>query len=185
MVPVSHVKQPEGKQSFFECFRYVCPEPVLVKCSFIYINGVERPFLLTRRLSSHAALPGSDRLRQNAPFVQTRVVFVPSLSWQMIDILEKAAPKRVRFFCTCDKRGCSRAAVIALALAAEQGVIRRKSGLVAAVATVISGQHKDCVVPHVGLPQLRCEVADADVEHVQRGHVVRLPGPLLPLRRAV
>jgi hypothetical protein len=24
---------------FFECFPYVCPEPVLVKCSFLYING--------------------------------------------------------------------------------------------------------------------------------------------------
>eukprot|EP01046_Picozoa_sp_COSAG06_P021483 COSAG06_NODE_1618_length_8914_cov_10.299830_5_plen_154_part_00 len=96
---------------------------------------------------------------------------------------ENGAKKSV--FCTCDKRGCPRAAVIALALAAEQGVIRRKSGLVAAVTTVISGQHEDCVVPHLRLPQLRCEVADADVEHVQRGHVVGLPGPLLPLRRAV
>jgi hypothetical protein len=25
---------------------YVCPEPVLVKCSFLYINGSKRPFLL-------------------------------------------------------------------------------------------------------------------------------------------
>jgi hypothetical protein len=24
---------------FFECFPYVCPEPVLVKRSFLYING--------------------------------------------------------------------------------------------------------------------------------------------------
>jgi hypothetical protein len=28
-------------------FPYVCPEPVLVTCSFIYINGSKRPFLLT------------------------------------------------------------------------------------------------------------------------------------------
>jgi hypothetical protein len=27
--------------SFFE-FPYVCPEPVLVKCSFLYINGSKR-----------------------------------------------------------------------------------------------------------------------------------------------
>jgi hypothetical protein len=31
--------------SFFECFPYVCPEPVLVKRSFIYINGVFFPRL--------------------------------------------------------------------------------------------------------------------------------------------
>jgi hypothetical protein len=30
--------------SFFECFPYVCPEPVLVKCSFLYINGGKMPF---------------------------------------------------------------------------------------------------------------------------------------------
>ena len=27
--------------SFFECFPYVCPEPVLVKRSFLYINGAK------------------------------------------------------------------------------------------------------------------------------------------------
>ena len=33
-------KEPEyKKRSFFECFPYVCPEPVLVKCSFLCING--------------------------------------------------------------------------------------------------------------------------------------------------
>jgi hypothetical protein len=26
-------------RSFFECFPYVCPEPVLVKPSLLYING--------------------------------------------------------------------------------------------------------------------------------------------------
>jgi hypothetical protein len=33
---------PEEKRSLFECFPYVRPEPVLVKCSFIYINGSKR-----------------------------------------------------------------------------------------------------------------------------------------------
>jgi hypothetical protein len=32
---------------FFECVPYVCPEPALVKCSFLYMNGSKRPFLLT------------------------------------------------------------------------------------------------------------------------------------------
>eukprot|EP01046_Picozoa_sp_COSAG06_P004796 COSAG06_NODE_207_length_20219_cov_8.734841_8_plen_223_part_00 len=31
----------------FWSFLYVCPEPVLVKCSFLYINGSKGPFLLT------------------------------------------------------------------------------------------------------------------------------------------
>jgi hypothetical protein len=29
---------------FFWSFPYVCPEPVLVKSSFLYINGSKRPF---------------------------------------------------------------------------------------------------------------------------------------------
>jgi hypothetical protein len=29
---------------FFECFPYVCPEPVLVKTSHLYTNGFKRPF---------------------------------------------------------------------------------------------------------------------------------------------
>jgi tetratricopeptide (TPR) repeat protein len=32
------------KTSFFECFPYVCPEPVLAKSSFLYINGSKKPF---------------------------------------------------------------------------------------------------------------------------------------------
>ena len=31
----------QQKRSFFECFPYVCPEPVLVKISFLYINGAK------------------------------------------------------------------------------------------------------------------------------------------------
>jgi hypothetical protein len=31
-------------RSFFECFPYVCPEPVLVNSSFLCINGSKRPF---------------------------------------------------------------------------------------------------------------------------------------------
>jgi hypothetical protein len=30
--------------SVFECFPYVCPEPVLAKCSFLYTNGSKMPF---------------------------------------------------------------------------------------------------------------------------------------------
>ena len=33
--------------SFFECFPYVCPKPVLAKWSFLCTNGSKRPFLLT------------------------------------------------------------------------------------------------------------------------------------------
>jgi hypothetical protein len=32
----------ETRRAFFECFPYVCPEPVLVKCSFIYIYAQKR-----------------------------------------------------------------------------------------------------------------------------------------------
>ena len=36
---------PSGEETlFFWSFPYVCPEPVLVKSSFIYINGSKRPF---------------------------------------------------------------------------------------------------------------------------------------------
>jgi hypothetical protein len=34
----------EGKRHFFWSFPYVRPEPVLVKCSFLYINGSKMPF---------------------------------------------------------------------------------------------------------------------------------------------
>jgi hypothetical protein len=47
--PASHPpnwtsSRPVRKRSFFWSFPYVCPEPVLVKSSFIYINGSKRPF---------------------------------------------------------------------------------------------------------------------------------------------
>jgi hypothetical protein len=38
----------------FECFPYVCPEPVLVKSSFLNVNGAKRPFLLTHSVSAAA-----------------------------------------------------------------------------------------------------------------------------------
>jgi hypothetical protein len=38
---------PCEKRHSFLSFSYVCPEPVLVKCSFSYINGSKRPCLLT------------------------------------------------------------------------------------------------------------------------------------------
>jgi hypothetical protein len=41
--------EPEETRPLLLGFPYVCPEPVLVKRSFIYINGSKRPFLLTDR----------------------------------------------------------------------------------------------------------------------------------------
>jgi hypothetical protein len=37
------------KTASFECFPYVCPEPVLAKCSFLYIDGSKMPFSAGRR----------------------------------------------------------------------------------------------------------------------------------------
>ena len=44
---------------FFECFPYVCPDPVAVQRSFLYTNGSKRPFLFTS--PCEATLPGSER----------------------------------------------------------------------------------------------------------------------------
>jgi hypothetical protein len=43
--------QPDGcgKRHLFLSFPYVCPEPVLVKCSFLYINGAKMPFFAGMR----------------------------------------------------------------------------------------------------------------------------------------
>ena len=38
--------------SLFECFPYVCPEPVLVKCAFLCINGSKRWRFLTSTSAS-------------------------------------------------------------------------------------------------------------------------------------
>jgi hypothetical protein len=35
---------PAENATCFECFPYVCPEPVLAKCSFLNINGAKMPF---------------------------------------------------------------------------------------------------------------------------------------------
>jgi hypothetical protein len=44
----SHLDEfPEEKRPFGGRFPYVCPEPVLVKCSFLCINGSKRPLLPT------------------------------------------------------------------------------------------------------------------------------------------
>jgi hypothetical protein len=40
--------------SFFECFPYVCPEPVLAKRSFSYINGAKMPFSAGTAASSRS-----------------------------------------------------------------------------------------------------------------------------------
>jgi hypothetical protein len=47
------------KTVFFECFPYVCPEPVLVKSSFLYINGAKRPLfhLIAHRRNLTATEP--------------------------------------------------------------------------------------------------------------------------------
>jgi hypothetical protein len=44
----------EEKRTFFWSFPYVCPEPVLVKCSFFYIDGSKRRRALYKRMHAHA-----------------------------------------------------------------------------------------------------------------------------------
>ena len=39
---------PARKRSVFECFPYVYPEPVLVKCSFLYTKDSNRPWSHTK-----------------------------------------------------------------------------------------------------------------------------------------
>ena len=64
----AELKYPDEKQNgrlspFLECcFPYVCPEPVLAKCSFVYINGSKRPFLLT--CPPHPAIPSPKGMDQ-------------------------------------------------------------------------------------------------------------------------
>jgi hypothetical protein len=55
------------KNDLFLSFPYVCPEPVLVKCSFLYINGSKMPFF---------------RRKPPAVFSSFLIVIVPRLSWQ-------------------------------------------------------------------------------------------------------
>jgi hypothetical protein len=43
---------------FFGVFPNVCPEPVLVKCSFLYTDGSKRPILLTVEHTFQASHPG-------------------------------------------------------------------------------------------------------------------------------
>jgi hypothetical protein len=43
--------QVRKRRRIFECFPYVCPEPVLVKCSFLYTNGSKRPFWRTELIN--------------------------------------------------------------------------------------------------------------------------------------
>jgi hypothetical protein len=67
---------------FFECFPYVCSEPVLVKCSFLYRNGSKRPFLLARLELSFLVIIAEDVLGMGVfpglalvPLQETRVSF--------------------------------------------------------------------------------------------------------------
>ena len=39
----------------FLSFPYVCPEPVLAKCSFLYINGSKMPFFAEIDTPGHSA----------------------------------------------------------------------------------------------------------------------------------
>jgi hypothetical protein len=40
---IEHIHQLPENANLFECFPYVCPEPVLAKWSFIYKNGQKAP----------------------------------------------------------------------------------------------------------------------------------------------
>jgi hypothetical protein len=84
---LSRVDATEEWRSFFWSFPYVCPEPVLVKCSFLYINGSKSPFSDLRTSSCRAALSRLDAIRtcKNKTFwlfgSTWFVMSVPSLSW--------------------------------------------------------------------------------------------------------
>jgi hypothetical protein len=57
---------PFEKRHSFLSFPYVCPEPVLVKCSFLYINGTKSGVF--RTVDPHAAMalsPANTRTRSS------------------------------------------------------------------------------------------------------------------------
>jgi hypothetical protein len=62
------------KTASFLSFPYVCPEPVLAKCSFLYINGSKMPFfagdqnLIQAIHSARRVAPGAVPVRKNASF---------------------------------------------------------------------------------------------------------------------
>ena len=45
---LASARSPERKRSVFECIPHICPEPVLVKRSFIYINGFRKAIFAHR-----------------------------------------------------------------------------------------------------------------------------------------
>ena len=47
--PAPEISFPCEKRHFFLNFSYVCPEPVLVKCSFLFINGAKSGVFRTDR----------------------------------------------------------------------------------------------------------------------------------------
>jgi hypothetical protein len=63
-------RTPEEKRDLFWSFHYVCPEPVLAKCSFLYINGPKRPFLLTAVVFLGSFGPQVILTAKNAIFAQ-------------------------------------------------------------------------------------------------------------------
>ena len=87
------------KRSVFECFPYVCPEPVLVKCSFLDRYGIsKRPFLFSHTVNGRHSVWHEDALCRPgfSPVIlrKTRAAFPPttllvsalSLSWQNVTI---------------------------------------------------------------------------------------------------
>jgi hypothetical protein len=57
---------------FFECFPYVCPEPVLVKTAFLYINGSRIAFSYLK--DQRANQDPHDEVEQGAPADRTHTV---------------------------------------------------------------------------------------------------------------
>jgi hypothetical protein len=58
---------PEEQRSIFECFPYVCPEPVLVNCPCFGINGSQKDRFSTLTTSSGGAVTsGSTNVRTSS-----------------------------------------------------------------------------------------------------------------------
>jgi hypothetical protein len=64
------------KTSFLEWFPYVCPEPVLAKCSFLYINGSKKPFSAGWEVGS-GGLESTKRVWLPEFIARLRSVFIP------------------------------------------------------------------------------------------------------------
>eukprot|EP01046_Picozoa_sp_COSAG06_P032215 COSAG06_NODE_3202_length_5693_cov_3.420272_4_plen_125_part_00 len=92
--PVASLASCEKCHSFFECFPYVCPEPVLVKCSFLYINGAKSGVFRTAQRPVGGVI---QRTCRNVAFNLSYVMVVPRLPRQIfgfssIDIKWRQTP---------------------------------------------------------------------------------------------